>query len=312
MLLRRDVDQELNEHIDMTPMVDVVFQLMTFMLFSVQMTGGEKVDVPPARHGVGVEETAATFLTLTKPAGPGGETQLLLGHGEGAGGDARAGAPGGRRRRQRGAPQGDSPGRRRCSARRGRQGRRRGRSGRGDHGPCRRSGTAGPLAGVAPGPDREHRTEGLLANWDVFHGDRLELERGLSTSAIREALARGELRDDDLVRPAGTTVAWARLADMPELLDRQPPRSATRSFCSTADRQRRCRCRRAVADGRAGRLRDSGGGFDGPKSGPGTTGARRRLHRTGSSTAPDPTTSPSRSSTTTRPKAARCGKTKRP
>jgi biopolymer transport protein ExbD len=83
MLLRRDVDQELNEHIDMTPMVDVVFQLMTFMLFSVQMTGGEKVDVPPARHGVGVEETAATFLTLTKPAVPGGETQLLLGHGEG-------------------------------------------------------------------------------------------------------------------------------------------------------------------------------------------------------------------------------------
>ena len=65
-------------------MVDVVFQLMTFMLFSVQMTGGEKVDVPPARHGVGVEETAATFLTLTKPATPGGETQLLLGHGEGA------------------------------------------------------------------------------------------------------------------------------------------------------------------------------------------------------------------------------------
>ena len=56
MLLRRDSDQERNEHIDMTPMVDVVFQLMTFMLFSVQMSGGEKVDIPPARHGVGVEE----------------------------------------------------------------------------------------------------------------------------------------------------------------------------------------------------------------------------------------------------------------
>jgi biopolymer transport protein ExbD len=83
MLLRRDVDQERNEHIDMTPMVDVVFQLMTFMLFSVQMTGGEKVDVPPARHGVGVEEAAATFLTLTRPAVAGGEPQLLLGHGEG-------------------------------------------------------------------------------------------------------------------------------------------------------------------------------------------------------------------------------------
>jgi biopolymer transport protein ExbD len=84
MLFRRDFDQERNEHIDMTPMVDVVFQLMTFMLFSVQMTGGEKVDVPPARHGVGVEESAATFLTLTRPSLSGGETRLLLGHGEGA------------------------------------------------------------------------------------------------------------------------------------------------------------------------------------------------------------------------------------
>ena len=83
MLLRRDVDQERNEHIDMTPMVDVVFQLMTFMLFAVQMSGGEKVDVPPARHGVGVEESAATFLTLTRPLAAGGEPRLLLGHGEG-------------------------------------------------------------------------------------------------------------------------------------------------------------------------------------------------------------------------------------
>src|SRR5438270_13638568 len=83
MLLRRQATAERDEHIDMTPMVDVVFQLMTFMLFSVQMSGGEKVDVPPARHGVGVEESAATFLTLTRPAVSGGEPRLLLGHGAG-------------------------------------------------------------------------------------------------------------------------------------------------------------------------------------------------------------------------------------
>jgi len=84
MLLRRDNDQQLSDHIDMTPMVDVVFQLMTFMLFSVQMSGGEKVDVPPARHGVGVEESLATFLTFAKPAAAGEWPKLLLGHGEGA------------------------------------------------------------------------------------------------------------------------------------------------------------------------------------------------------------------------------------
>src|SRR3954452_6822705 len=83
MLLRREASDERDEHIDMTPMVDVVFQLMTFMLFSVQMTGGEKVDVPPARHGTGVDENSATFLTLLRPNAPGAEPSVLLGHGGG-------------------------------------------------------------------------------------------------------------------------------------------------------------------------------------------------------------------------------------
>jgi biopolymer transport protein ExbD len=83
MLLRHQASDARDEHIDMTPMVDVVFQLMTFMLFSVQMTGGEKVDIPPARHGVGVEESAATFLTLLRPDRTGGEAVVLLGNGDG-------------------------------------------------------------------------------------------------------------------------------------------------------------------------------------------------------------------------------------
>jgi biopolymer transport protein ExbD len=61
--------------------------------------------------------------------------------------------------------------------------------------------------------------------WDVFHADRLELERGLSTETIRQALAQGNLQDDDLVRPAGTNVPWARIADFPELT--APPAVAT-------------------------------------------------------------------------------------
>ena len=81
MLLRRQVSEERDEHIDMTPMVDVVFQLMTFMLFSTQMAGGDKVQVPPARHGVGVEETAATFISLMKPETPGAEPAIYVGIG---------------------------------------------------------------------------------------------------------------------------------------------------------------------------------------------------------------------------------------
>src|SRR5262249_22819014 len=42
-----------------------------------------KVDIPPARHGVGVEESAATFLTLLKPQAPGAEPRVLIGNGVG-------------------------------------------------------------------------------------------------------------------------------------------------------------------------------------------------------------------------------------
>src|SRR4051812_38717513 len=78
MLLRRQVTEGRDEHIDMTPMVDVVFQLMTFMLFSMQISGGEEVDVPPARHGVGVEESTATVLRLLKPTAAGAGARLIL------------------------------------------------------------------------------------------------------------------------------------------------------------------------------------------------------------------------------------------
>src|SRR3954465_9531039 len=57
--------------------------------------------------------------------------------------------------------------------------------------------------------------------WDVFHSDRLEVERSLTTEAVRAALARGDLQPDDLIRPAGTT-PWTRLADMPALSDPRP------------------------------------------------------------------------------------------
>src|SRR5262249_2541274 len=105
--------------------------------------------------------------------------------------------------------QGDPSGRRRGPPRRGPQGRRRGRPGRGGDGACR-----------CPGADRRPMiaAEDPLASWDVFHAERLELERGLSTAAVRAALAAGQLREDDLIRPAGTTAARAPLADPPRLL----------------------------------------------------------------------------------------------
>jgi biopolymer transport protein ExbD len=83
MLLQRQASEDRDEHIDMTPMVDVVFQLMTFMLFSMQLTGGEEINVPPARYGVGVDRDSSTFISILPPSRPGGESRLSLGLGDG-------------------------------------------------------------------------------------------------------------------------------------------------------------------------------------------------------------------------------------
>ena len=78
MLLNRQATQERDEHIDLTPMVDVVFQLMTFMLFSIQLTGSE-LNVPKAKHGVGVDDTSTTLVWLLKPESQGGEARIVVG-----------------------------------------------------------------------------------------------------------------------------------------------------------------------------------------------------------------------------------------
>jgi len=78
-MLRRETDEEVEQHIDMTPMVDVVFQLMTFLLLSSQMTGGEIVNVPPAVHGVGVQKDASAIVIILPPAANQGKSRILMG-----------------------------------------------------------------------------------------------------------------------------------------------------------------------------------------------------------------------------------------
>ncbi len=58
--------------------------------------------------------------------------------------------------------------------------------------------------------------------WDVFHSDRLEVERGLDDAGLRDAHARGDLNEDDLIRPAGSGTSWERLGDRLDLL--APPK----------------------------------------------------------------------------------------
>jgi biopolymer transport protein ExbD len=62
-----------------------------------------------------------------------------------------------------------------------------------------------------------------LATWDVFHSDRLEVERGLDDASVRAALSRGDLTEDDLIRPAGSGSPWERLGDRLDVLAATAP-----------------------------------------------------------------------------------------
>lgn len=59
--------------------------------------------------------------------------------------------------------------------------------------------------------------------WDIFQSATLVVRRGLSTEAVLRGQAAGEILDDDLARPAGTSIPWTGLADVPELNVRLEP-----------------------------------------------------------------------------------------
>src|SRR5262245_30930728 len=64
-------------HIDMTPMVDVVFQLLTFFLLAVKRDSQEPLDVPVTAHSTAVLESEPTFITI-KPAPRAGADPLIV------------------------------------------------------------------------------------------------------------------------------------------------------------------------------------------------------------------------------------------
>lgn len=79
MLLQGQLRNSLEDAVDFTPMVDVVFQLLIFLMLTYRASVPTQVEVPEARHGTGVEQTEALILTLTPPAGPGQATGVFDG-----------------------------------------------------------------------------------------------------------------------------------------------------------------------------------------------------------------------------------------
>lgn len=53
-----------------------------------------------------------------------------------------------------------------------------------------------------------------MPNWEVFHSDRLEVERDLTTADLQQRVSKGTIREDDLIRVAGSEDPWSRLGDL--------------------------------------------------------------------------------------------------
>ena len=66
-------------HIDMTPMVDVVFQLLTFFLLAVKRDSQEPMDVPVTTHSTAVLESESTFISIKPAARAGAEPVITVG-----------------------------------------------------------------------------------------------------------------------------------------------------------------------------------------------------------------------------------------
>ncbi len=66
--------------LDITPMIDVTFLLLIFFMVTSTMDQQKQINVPPAKHGVGVEASNATFVTIL--ANEGGLGRVLLGDGQ--------------------------------------------------------------------------------------------------------------------------------------------------------------------------------------------------------------------------------------
>ena len=66
-------------HIDMTPMVDVVFQLLTFFLLAVKRDSQEPLDVPTTTYSTAVLESESTFITIMPPPRAGADPVITVG-----------------------------------------------------------------------------------------------------------------------------------------------------------------------------------------------------------------------------------------
>jgi biopolymer transport protein ExbD len=67
--------------LDLTSMIDVVFLLLIFFMVTSTMQQDSGLDLPAAKHGVGVESLEAIVITVNRPAASGDDPPIVLSDG---------------------------------------------------------------------------------------------------------------------------------------------------------------------------------------------------------------------------------------
>ena len=68
--------------LDITPMIDVTFLLLIFFMVASTMQGTPDRDLPPAKFGVGVQDSNAILIAINRPSAPGDIPVVVLSTGE--------------------------------------------------------------------------------------------------------------------------------------------------------------------------------------------------------------------------------------
>lgn len=73
--------------LDITPMIDVTFLLLIFFMVSSTMRGKPDIDLPVARHSLGIDALGAAVVTIRAPASTAEAPRIVLGDVRGDEGD---------------------------------------------------------------------------------------------------------------------------------------------------------------------------------------------------------------------------------
>ncbi len=74
---RAESDMEL----DITPMIDVTFLLLIFFMVSSTMQAAADLEIPPAKHGVGLETENKAIIIVQSPGSEGEDPVIILENG---------------------------------------------------------------------------------------------------------------------------------------------------------------------------------------------------------------------------------------